>query len=170
METTVRTLAVVAMIAAAAVATGIAGQGTADRFEMIKKLEGEWLEVGEDGVPTDRVITSFRLTAAGTAMEETLFAGGEHEMMTLYHLDGEDLVLTHYCINGNQPRMRADVKSEPGTIAFKCAGGFNMKAEDEKHMHHATIVWKDDDHIRTEWQEFTGGVNTYTASFNLARK
>lgn len=157
------------IILVSVVAIGASVAGTAEKFEMMKKLEGEWVEVKE-GVVTDRVVTRFRLTAAGTALEATVFEGGKHEMMTLYHLDGEDLVLTHYCINGNQPRMRAETRTEPGTIVFRCAGGANIKSEDDKHMHQASIVWKDDDHIRTEWREFENGKNIYTASFDLARK
>ena len=163
---------IVMIVLVAVFAVGAAGAAgvASDKLDMIKKLEGEWVEVGEDGMPTDKVVTSFRLTAGGTAIEETIFKGGDHEMITLYHLDGDDLVLTHYCMNGNQPRMRADAKPGPGKLVFECAGGTNMKSEDDKHMHHAAITWKDEDHIHTEWQEFTDGKNTYTASFHLARK
>lgn len=76
------------------------------RFEALKKLAGDWVEVGKDGKPTDTIFSSFRVTAGGSVIEETVFPGSEHEMVTMYHLDGPDLVLTHYCDFGNQPRMR----------------------------------------------------------------
>ena len=78
----------------------------AQRFAALKKLAGDWVEVGKDGKPTDKVFTSFRVTAAGTTLLETVFPGGDDEMITMYHLDGDDLILTHYCTFGNQPRMR----------------------------------------------------------------
>ena len=46
-----------------------------------------------------------RTTGGGSAVTETLFPGTAHEMMSVYHMDGDDLVLTHYCAGGNQPRM-----------------------------------------------------------------
>ena len=163
---------VLVMMAVAAFAAH-AGEGSAEtaagKLDMIKKLAGDWVEVGEDGMPTGKIITSFRLTAGGTAVEETLFAGTDLEMITLYYVDGDDLVLTHYCVNGNQPHMKAEAK-KGATIVFKCAGGTNMKSEDDKHMHSAKITWRDDDHIRSEWKEITAGENSYTATFELARK
>src|SRR5437764_568426 len=46
------------------------------------------------------------LIAGGTALVERERAEGRPEMMTVYHLDGDRLVLTHYCMAGNQPRMQ----------------------------------------------------------------
>ena len=53
------------------------------------------------------LVARYAVTAAGSAVVETVFPGTEHEMVTVYHADGSDLVLTHYCMEGNQPRMRA---------------------------------------------------------------
>ncbi|MGH7152138.1 MAG: hypothetical protein ACREIU_15640, partial [Planctomycetota bacterium] len=66
-------------------------------LERIKALAGEWVQVGEDGKPTTEVISSYRVTAAGSAVVETLFPGSDDEMVTVYHMDGESLMLTHYC-------------------------------------------------------------------------
>src|SRR5262245_32281969 len=82
----------------------------AQRFAALKGLVGDWVVLGKDGKPTDAIVSSFRVTAGGNTVQETLFPGTDKEMVTMYHLDGEDLVLTHYCMLGNQPRLRA----EPG--------------------------------------------------------
>ncbi|HZI95221.1 MAG TPA: hypothetical protein VFE84_13325 [Patescibacteria group bacterium] len=140
------------------------------KLDIIKKLTGEWVEVGPDGKPTTKVISSYHVTAGGSAVEETIFAGQDHEMITLYHMDGDELVLTHYCVMGNQVRMKAEPQTDPRKLVFHCAGGTNMKSESEEHMHHATIVWKDDNHIHSEWQEVKDGRNVMTAAFDLARK
>src|SRR5262249_17717977 len=102
----------------------------AQRFETLKKLAGAWVEVGQDGKATDKVVSSIRVTAAGSAIEERLFPGSDHEMVTLYHLDGDDLVLTHYCSLGNQPRLRAEPGKDVNTIVFTFVSATNLKSKD----------------------------------------
>ena len=140
------------------------------KLDIIKKLSGDWLEVGPDGKTTGKIISTYHVTAGGSAVEETLFRGTDHERITLYHMDGDDLVLTHYCVAGNQPRMKAEKQAEPNKLVFNCAGGTNMKSENDEHMHHAAITWKDDNHIHSEWLEFKDGQSIMTAAFDLARK
>jgi len=140
------------------------------RLDLIKKLQGDWVEVGQDGKPTDKVVSTYRVTAGGSAVEETLMAGTDHEMVTVYNMDGDVLMLTHYCVAGNQPRMKADAQRDPHKLVFHCAGATNMKSENDQHMHQATIVWKDDNHIHSEWEMVKDGKNVMTASFELARK
>jgi hypothetical protein len=140
------------------------------RLDLIKKLQGDWVQVGEDGKPTDQVVSTYRVTAGGSAVEEVLFKGTPHEMVTVYYMDGSELMLTHYCVAGNQPRMKADKQADPHQLVFHCAGGTNMKSENDEHMHQATITWKDDDHIHSEWLEYKDGKNIMTAAFDLARQ
>src|SRR5262245_10260387 len=81
----------------AAAKAEVAGKAAApSKLDIIKKLAGDWVEV-KDGKPTDKVVTTYRITAGGSAVEEVLFRDTPHEMITLYHLDGDDLMLTHYC-------------------------------------------------------------------------
>ena len=153
-----------------AVAGAAAKSDAPSKLDLIKKLTGDWVEVGQDGKSTDKVVSTYRVTAGGSAVEETLMAGTDHEMVTVYNMDGDVLMLTHYCVAGNQPHMKAEKQSDPNRVVFHCAGGTNMKSEIDEHMHHATIVWRDNDHIHSEWQEVKDGKNTMTTSFNLARK
>jgi hypothetical protein len=140
------------------------------KLDLIKKLAGDWVEIGEDGKPTGKVVSTYRVTAGGSAVEETLFGGTPHEMITLYHLDGDDLVLTHYCVAGNQPRMKAEKQTDPNKLVFNCDGGTNLKSENDEHMHHATLVFKDENHIQSEWLEYKDGKQVMNASLNLVRK
>src|SRR5687768_12947493 len=84
-------------------------------FEKIKALAGTWVEADKDGKPTDKVVSVVKVTAGGSAVQETIFPGTQMEMVSVYHLDGADLVMTHYCMLGNQPRMKADPKSPANT-------------------------------------------------------
>ena len=120
-------------------------------LERLKKLAGTWVEADKDGKPTDKVVSVVRVTAAGSAVHETLFPGQPQEMVSVYHLDKGDLVMTHYCALGNQPRMKADPKSPPDQIRFMFAGGSNFDPAKDMHMHEGTLKFVDDDHI-----EFSG--------------
>ena len=55
----------------------------------------------------EQVTNVFRVTAGGSAVEETVFPGTEQEMVTLYFVRDGRLQLTHYCMAGNQPHMLA---------------------------------------------------------------
>ena len=118
-------------------------------LERLKKLAGTWVAADKDGKPTDKVVSVVKVTAAGTAVVETLFPGSPMEMVSVYYRDGADLVMTHYCVLGNQPRMKADPKSPPNQIRFQFAGGSNLDPAKDKHMHEGTITFVDDDHV--EW-------------------
>src|SRR5215813_15072481 len=91
-------------------------------LEKMKKLAGTWLLADSDGKPTDQVASVIKVTAGGSAVHETLFPGQPHEMISIYTVDGGDLIMTHYCVLGNQPRMKGDLKSSD-QIVFRFAGG-----------------------------------------------
>lgn len=124
----------------------VKGPANANLAKMTK-LVGTWVAADEDGKPTDQVVSVIKLTAGGSAIHETLFPGQDHEMVSIYTTDGSDLVMTHYCMLGNQPRMKADPKSPANKINFLFAGGSNLDPKKDKHMHEATLTIVDADHI-----------------------
>ena len=119
-------------------------------LEKMKKLAGTWLLADQDGKPTNQVASIIKLTAGGSAVHETLFPGQPHEMVSVYTVDGSDLIMTHYCVLGNQPRMKADPKSPANQIVFHFAGGTNLDPTKDKHMHEATLTIVDEDHIEVQ--------------------
>jgi len=119
-------------------------------LEKMKKLVGTWVAADKDGKPTEQVVSVIKLTAGGSAVHETIFPDQPHEMVSLYTVDGSDLVMTHYCMLGNQPRMKADPKSAANQIKFDFAGGGNLDPKKDKHMHAATLTIVDPDHIELE--------------------
>ena len=126
-------------------------------LEKLKKLAGTWVEADKDGKPTDKVVSVIKVTAAGSAVQETLFPGQPMEMLSIYHLDGADLVMTHYCALGNQPRMKADPKSPANQIKFLFAGGTNLDPTKDMHMHEGTLTFVDDDHLHLTGSAWEGG-------------
>ena len=141
-------------------------------LERMKKLAGTWVAAGEDGKPTDQVVSVIKVTAAGSAVHETLFPGQPQEMVSVYYRDGDDLMMTHYCALGNQPRMKADPKSPPNQICFKFAGGSNLDPAKDMHMHEGTLTFIDDDHIEFSGVCWEGGkpAKGHECAMKLVRK
>jgi hypothetical protein len=138
----------------------------------MKKLVGTWLAADKDGKPTEQVVSIIKVTAGGSAVHETLFPGQPHEMVSMYTVDGPDLVMTHYCVLGNQPRMKADPKSPAKQICFQFAGGSNLDPKKDKHMHAATLTLVDDDHLEIAGVGWEGGapVKDMCCGMKLVRK
>jgi len=79
---------------------------------------------------------TYRLASGGSVVEETLFPGTPHEMISMYHVVDGELVLTHYCAMANQPRMRLDRKaSAPERLVFAFDGGTNFDPAKDTHGH-----------------------------------
>jgi hypothetical protein len=139
-------------------------------LERFKQLAGEWVgkeASGQAGMP---VHVKYKVTAGGSAVVETLFPDSEHEMVSVIHPDGDDLVLTHYCMLGNQPQMRASAKGDGNTVAFKFARATNLKSDKEMHMHDVTFTFVDKDTLKTEWVNFNEGKPGERVVFELKRK
>lgn len=154
-------------------------------FEKLKKLAGEWVPADEAAQPTSQPardregaapptasppMCTYRVVSAGSAVQETLFPGTPHEMVTMYYLDGPELVLTHYCAMGNQPRMKAERSADPARLEFKFVGGDNIKPAQDAHMHDLTLTFVDADHIRADWTLYRDGKQSGVKTFDLRRK
>src|SRR6266550_1348500 len=112
--------------------------GQAACFARMKKLAGDWVRKDPQG--KEMLVARYRTISGGTALEETLMPGSE-EMVSIYYMDGDNLVMTHYCSMGNQPHLKATAGSTPSKIEFVCSGkGGNMKSENDMHIHHALFT------------------------------
>ena len=139
------------------------------RFERFKLLAGEW-EGKEQGKEGFDVRVKYKVTAGGSAVVETLLPGTDHEMVTVIHRDGDDLLLTHYCMLGNQPQMKASGKGDDNKVEFKFVRATNMKSEKEMHMHDVAFTFVNDDTLRVEWTNFKDGKDGGRVLFELKRK
>jgi len=144
-------------------------QAGSTAFERFKSLAGEWV-AAEDGPMAKKgdLVATYHLTGAGTAVVEEIFPGTAHAMTTVYHQDGADLVLTHYCMGGNQPRMRAKPTDGP-KVSFAFDGGTNLDPAKDEHMHAATFTFLSADEFRSQWIEHAAGKPKNTVSMHLAR-
>ena len=147
-------------------------------FERLASLEGTWtgLPEGEgeeakaEAEAAGQVTHEIEVSAAGTVIMETMNPGTEHEMINMYHRDGNDLVLSHYCSGGNQPQMRLDPEaSSLDTLVFAYSGGTNHDPAVDQHIHSAEIELIDDNHLKSHWSAHAGGEEVGRMMFDLAR-
>lgn len=158
--------AMAALAIGAASVLAYAADTTAARFDKLEALAGDWTKSGGDG----SVAATYRVTAGGSAVLETLHPGAADEMVTIYTVDRGDVVMTHYCAVGNQPHMKAVRGGGANAIDFKFDGGGNIKSPNDGHMHEATFAFKDADHVVSTWQFYKDGKPGEKAEFNLVRK
>jgi hypothetical protein len=137
-------------------------------FEMFKKLAGEW--VGSKPVEGQELRVQYKLTSGGSAVVETIFPGSDHEMVSVIHPDGKDVVLTHYCMLGNQPQMKASGAGHGNKVEFKFVRVTNAKSDKDMHMHEATFTFVDDNTLRTAWTLYNDGKAQKQEVFELKRK
>ena len=133
-----------------------AGVDPKQAFELLKGLAGTWN--GNIETATGPAATvQFVLASGGTVVEEVQFPGTPHEMRSLYHMDGPDLVMTHYCAMGNQPHMRLDKgRSSTKELVFDFAGGTNLDPAKDKHIHSGWIRLSGPDRVEAEWMAYSG--------------
>jgi hypothetical protein len=145
-------------------------QPAATAFDRFKALAGDWIDVDGSAGAKGQVVATYRLTAGGSAVLETLFPGSRHEMTTVYHRDGSDLVLTHYCSGGNQPRMRARTV-DGNAVVFDFDGGTHLDPAKDGHMHNGRVEFLGADDIRAQWQGWDKGApSPHSPTFRLTRK
>jgi hypothetical protein len=137
-------------------------------FQRLKALHGEWQGTVESQQGPAASV-QYRLTANGNTVMETLFPGTDHEMISMYHLDGKDLVISHYCAMGNQPKMKLS-SATAGQLIFDFAGGSNLDPKKDVHIHSGKIVFVDNDHLEAEWAVYQGEKQVGTNKFFLARR
>jgi len=146
--------AAVAALPACAGATAHRRATAMSQFERLKALEGRWESV-EDSPMQGEVV--YHVVGGGSAVEERLFPGEPHEMVTMYHMDGDRLVLTHYCAAGNQPSMRAAWGDDPSRIHFEFVRLGNGNALKDMHMHEAWLEFDGADRFRARWAGWEDG-------------
>ena len=164
---------VLSVIVALAAATLFAGSPPGDSksergLEKLKSLAGTWNGKDNDGNP---VTLSYKIVSDGTSLMESLDMGeNKGAMITMYHLNGNKLMMTHYCSMGNQPRMTADGLSGDGkSMNFKFVDATNLASKKDSHMRKLIFTFTDEDHITQEWTALMEGKMDHVAKFEFER-
>jgi len=122
---------------------------TTPAFDQLKSLAGEWQGKTSSGAP---VTLSYSLVSNGSAVMEHLLHSKQEEMITMYTLDGDRLVVTHYCSAGNQPTMQtAPSPAANGKYDFSFVRVAGTKTPDEGRMVALSLSIPDKDHLTQTW-------------------
>jgi len=135
-------------------------------FERLKTLVGEW----QADTSMGKARVTYELIAGGTTLVERESAERMPVMLTMYHLDGNRLMLTHYCAAGNQPRMQAQsFDPRSGLLSFQFLDATNLANPDAGHMRNATLRLEDNEKFTADWEFYEGGTKKSSYSFQYAR-
>ncbi len=135
-------------------------------FARLKGLVGEW----HADTPQGKAKLRYELIAAGNTLIEHEIMDGMGEMLTAYHLDGKRLLLTHYCMAGNQPRMEAQAYDpSTGDLKFRFLDATNLANPAAGHMHDVAMRFVDADHFSSQWQFYEDNKPKMTEKFDYVR-
>lgn len=114
--------------AAPATTEKVAAEGA---FAQLTGMVGTWRPADK---PQSPLRIRFYLTAGGTVLVESWEARGRPHSLTLYHRDGETLLATHYCPQGNQPRLVLSGR-DAGGLHFVFRDATDLDPAKESHQH-----------------------------------
>jgi hypothetical protein len=141
----------------AVVALGMAGAaGRADErskstlvFERLASLVGEWKGL-QDGTA---IRVTYTLIADGSALMEEFRPGNGPTMVTMFSVDGDRLLATHYCSAKNQPQMATEGIADPlaNSVAFSLVRVTGLKSPEAWHNTGLEVTMEDQDHLTQKW-------------------
>jgi phage tail protein X len=149
-------------------------------FDKLKTLAGSWegkvtTLPPQPGMGDGALLQiSLRVTSRGNALVHEMKEAGTPDdparydhPVTMFYLDSDRLLLTHYCDAGNRPRMVARTSPDGKTVEFDfldVAGGTQYG-----HMHHAVFTVIDANHHIEDWTYMMPGDKPVQAHFDLTR-
>jgi hypothetical protein len=130
-------------------ALAVAQSDAQKSFDQLKTLAGSW-EGTMDGKP---LLVSLRVTSMGNALMHEMTGGGRpDDPITMFHLDGDRLILNHYCDAGNQPRMVGTISPDGKTITFNFLDATNLLSSQYGHMQRVVFNLIDSNHHTELWE------------------
>jgi hypothetical protein len=142
-------------------------------FDKLKSLSGSWhgpvTTIPEKPeMQSKSVQISLRTTSMGNALMHQIKAEGRpDDPITMFYLDGDRLLLTHYCDAGNRPRMAARISPDGKTVEFDfldVAGSTQYG-----HMDHAVFTFIDANHHIEDWTYIEPGDKPVRAHLDWQR-
>ena len=141
-------------------------------LSQIKALIGNWTGTFQwTGGRNDSgsMNATYYVTGNGSAVVENLINQSTPAMTSVYHLDGADLRMTHFCGAQNQPRLKARrIDLDHGAIDFEFVDATNLRSPDSPHVHGLEIRLIDPNHLTLTFLFQSGSVES-REEINLKR-
>jgi hypothetical protein len=158
-----RIVSVVALMLAAI--SGWAESDAQKALDRFKAMEGTWVGKGAHGETSE---VTYRVIAGGTSVMADIKMGDE-AITSLYYVDGNRLLMTHFCPSNNQPRMQAVISPDGKTVTFDFLDATNLASPQAGHMHKAVYSFTDADHYAEDWTWKHEGKDAHM-QFEMQRK
>jgi hypothetical protein len=136
-------------------------------FEHLASLVGEW-EGFQDGT---EIQVTYTLTADGSALMEEFRPKNGPMMLTMFSVDGDRLLATHYCSAKNQPQMASEATADPQakSVAFSLVRVTGLSSPGAWHNTGLVVTMEDQDHLTQEWTYLSNG-KTGKTFFHFTRE
>jgi hypothetical protein len=156
---------VLAVVVLSISAVAFAQSDAQKSFDTLKTLAGSW-EATFEGKPMQATL---RVTSMGNAIVHEMKGEGPDDPITMFYVEGDRLLLTHYCDAGNRPRMAARITPDGKTIEFDFLDVANYNKSQVGHMQHAVFTIVDANHHIEDWTFMLEGKPAMTAHLDLQR-
>jgi hypothetical protein len=148
-------------------------------FTALKTLAGTWLgqltlDPPDTGFHDQYTRVTMRVTSRGNALVHEMKEAGTpddpkkyDDPITMLYVDGDRLLLVHYCDAGNRPRMAAKTSVDGKTVDFDfvdVSGSTQFG-----HMHHAIFSILDKNRHTEDWTYMMPGDKPMHAHLELHR-
>lgn len=132
-------------------------------FARLRGLAGEWETRLPDGRP---LVVSYRSYSADSVLLEVFGSG--RPTLTAFHLDRTRLMATHYCAQGNQPRLALRRAALDGALVFDFLDATNL-SKDASHLRRLALELLDSQHfVRIE--TYRTGRDSATTRYAFTRR
>lgn len=156
---------VIASLLLLAVGSGWAQSDAQKALDRFKAMAGTWTGKGAQGQTSE---VSYQLMAGGTSVMADIKMGDE-AMTSMFYVDGDRLLMTHFCPSNNQPRMKATFSPDGKTVTFDFVDATNLASPQAGHMHKVVYVFADSDHYSEDWTWKHEGKDAHF-QFDMQRK
>lgn len=139
-------------------------------YARFQALEGAW--IGRSTKGWESRVTMENVAGDSAVVSRSFDTHPGETMLTVYHLDGERLMLTHYCVAENQPRMvLTSWDPSTGEAVFEFLDATGIASRDEGHMDRAVFRFDaaDPSRMSSRWSWAEGGAEQWFEEITYTR-
>lgn len=137
-------------------------------FRGLEDLQGSWKLSDPADKDQEAFRLSYRFISRNTTLVEDYGDPAKQITETLYHADGENLMATHYCARGNQPRLLLQTDTADNTLVFNFHDITNLADQNDPHMVGMKFTFVDKNHFEKEETYLVNG-EPHVSTMSLVR-